>query len=101
MYHKAGVVLDGLESPGKGQQMDLFGAGPGAAPAEPPVKERPRLMATLDTLNARFGRGTVRLASAVVADSQLQPDGRPTWEGKAQWRTPAYTTRLEDCLLVS
>jgi DNA polymerase V len=99
-YHKAGVVLDGLESPGQGQQLALFSAGP-AAPSPPTVPEQPRLMSTLDALNSRFGRGTVRLASAVVLPHQLRPDGRAPWEGKAQWRTPAYTTRLEDFLVVS
>ncbi|WP_410780037.1 hypothetical protein [Hymenobacter sp. 5414T-23] len=26
---------------------------------------------------------------------------RPPWEGKAQWCSPAFTTRLEDLLLVN
>jgi DNA polymerase V len=62
VYHKAGVVLNGLEPPSSGQQLGLF-EGP-VARAEPVAKvssERPQLMATLDRLNARFGRGTVRL----------------------------------------
>ncbi|QKG59132.1 Y-family DNA polymerase (plasmid) [Hymenobacter sp. BRD128] len=99
-YHKAGVVLDGLEPPGQGQQLDLFAAIP-VAPTFPTVPEQPRLMRALDALNSRFGRGTVRLASAVVLSRQRRPDSRAPWEGKAQWRTPAYTTRLEDLLLVN
>ena len=106
-YHKAGVVLDGLEPPGTGQQLDLFAAAP--APlvlAEKPAlaTKRPGLMASLDALNARFGRGTVRVATAVPAPGNspsASTTNRPPWEGKAQWRSPAFTTRLEDLLLVN
>nr|WP_258049168.1 DUF4113 domain-containing protein [Hymenobacter sp. NBH84] len=52
-------------------------------------------MHCLDTLNHRFGRGTVRPAAAVA------PAGQPTpWQGNARYRSPAYTTRLTDLLLV-
>jgi DNA polymerase V len=52
-------------------------------------------MATLDRLNARYGRGTVRLCSALTAG----PVGaRPPWQGQAQWQSSAFTTRLEDLL---
>jgi DNA polymerase V len=98
-YHKAGVVLDGLEPPTTGQQLGLFApavAAP-AAPAPPAQADRPQLMATLDELNARFGRGTVRLGSTVPQG----PAGvRPPWQGQAQWQSPAFTTRLEDLLTV-
>jgi DNA polymerase V len=105
VYHKAGVVLDGLEPPGTGQQLDLFGA---SAPASNQNKreeklvtdERPALMASLDALNQRFGRGTVRLASAVLPPTAGGKAVRPPWEGKARWCSPAYTTRLEDLLIV-
>jgi hypothetical protein len=72
-YHKAGVVLDGLEPPSTGQQLSLFSTPPTAAQ---PVNEReektsrasrPSLMASLDALNQRFGLGTVRLATALPA----------------------------------
>lgn len=98
VYHKAGVVLDGLEPPSSGQQLGLFET-PAARPAPVPTvsSERPQLMATLDGLNARFGRGTVRLGSAVPAG----PAGvRPPWQGQAQWQSGAFTTRLEDLLTV-
>jgi len=109
-YHKAGVVLDGLEPPGNGQQLTLFGPSP--TPAQPAnereektlLTSRPGLMASLDALNQRFGRGTVRLATALPSLTNLGPTGsssRPAWEGKAQWRSPAFTTRLEDLLLVN
>jgi DNA polymerase V len=40
-------------------------------------------MATLDALNARFGRGTVQLAASGVA---------PRWVMRADRKTPRYTT---------
>ena len=106
-YHKAGVALDGLEPPTTSQQLTLFGAT--SAPIKENKREeisadRPRLMASLDALNERFGRGTVRLASAVLPPGPPAPVGRaarPPWEGKAQWCSPAFTTRLEDLLLVN
>ncbi|PJJ54960.1 Y-family DNA polymerase [Hymenobacter chitinivorans] len=87
-YTKAGVVLDGLEPAGQ-TQLTLFEAGPVS-------EKRIRLMAELDALNRRFGNGTVRLATSMLGRGEQ----RAPWEGQAQWRTPAYTTRLEDLLLV-
>ena len=106
-YHKAGVVLDGLEPPGAGQQLNLFAPAPG--PLVLPEKravlsQRPGLIASLDALNERFGRGTVRVEAAVPALGHLGTVGsgaRAPWEGKAQWRSPAFTTRLEDLMQVN
>jgi DNA polymerase V len=98
-YYKAGVVLDGLEPPTTGQQLGLF--APTALVAEAAAKvsaDRPQLMATVDGLNARFGRGTVRLGSAVPT---TLVDGRAHWQGQAKWKSGAFTTRLEDLLTVS
>ena len=49
-YQKAGAILDGLEPPGTGQQLNLFAADP-----------------ALEALNQRFGRGTVQVATEVPA----------------------------------
>ncbi|MBJ6146400.1 Y-family DNA polymerase [Hymenobacter sp. BT559] len=93
-YVKAGVVLAGLEPPG-GQQLGLFEAAPPVAAPRAPGRGA-QLMTALDGLNKQFGRGTVQLAAA------LGPKGGGTvpWQGQAAWRTPAYTTRLEDLLIV-
>ena len=103
VYHKAGVVLDGLEPPGTDQQLDLFGSpAPNQNVREEKVLavRRPDLMASLDALNHRFGRGTVRLASAVLPPVSGGKVVRPPWEGQARWCSPAFTTRLEDLLIV-
>ncbi|GAB3327423.1 hypothetical protein GCM10027511_37260 [Hymenobacter humi] len=53
--------------------------------------KRPGLMASLDDLNRRFGRGTVRVALAVLPPASGGSPVRTLWEGKAQWCSPAAT----------
>ena len=101
VYVKAGVVMVGLEAPG-GQQLGLFGEvaplAAGLYPAGAAVEGRSaQMMAALDGLNARFGRGTVQLAAALGPKG----GGPVPWQGQAAWRTPAYTTRLEDLMMVN
>jgi DNA polymerase V len=84
-YTKAGVVLDGFERTSQ-PQLGLF---------EPiPAVARPQdaaLMQRLDQLNARFGAGTIKLATAIT------PKGKPApWEGLRQFRTPARTTSWDE-----
>ena len=56
--------------------------------------DRRRLMATLDELNQRFGRGTVKLASSGLAGD------RQSWTMKQARRTPGYTTCWADMPVV-
>ena len=79
---KAGVMLLELQSDSI-QQQEL-------ALEDDDVVERGHLMATLDGLNLRYGRGTVSLASAGLAGD------RRTWSMKQERRTPAYTTDWND-----
>ena len=81
--HKAGVILLDLRDAAV-EQGELALDGDAASPGSD------RLMAALDRLNDRYGRGTVQLASA-----GLGGDAR-AWTMKQQWRTPQYTTRWED-----
>lgn len=57
-------------------------------------EDRTRLMGALDTLNKRYGRGTVLMASAGLAGDKRQ------WSMKQERRTPGYTTRWEDIPVV-
>ncbi|MET4075410.1 Y-family DNA polymerase [Hymenobacter sp. UYCo722] len=85
-YHRAGVLLSGLERTGE-VQLGLF--EPAAAPVPP---QRAQLMATLDRLNSQFGRAAVQLAVATAG----KPSGRPpAWAGRAAYRSPLYTTSWE------
>ncbi|MBK8639301.1 MAG: Y-family DNA polymerase [Chromatiaceae bacterium] len=76
-YKRAGVVLLDL-APVGAVTGDLFAA----ASAVPPER-RERLMTTLDGINTRWGRGTVRY----LAEGLVQP-----WQMKRQRMTPRYTT---------
>lgn len=81
-YKKAGVVL--LEiAPREILQTDLF--------AVPPDPRRARLMATLDQLNRDWGRGTVRIGAEGLSDD---------WHMRQQRRSPCYTTRLDQLMIV-
>jgi DNA polymerase V len=81
--HKAGVILLDLQDAAIAQ-------GELALEDDPSRSGGSALMAALDRLNDRYGRGTVQLASAGVGG-----DAR-AWTMKQQWRTPQYTTRWED-----
>ncbi len=76
-YQKAGVMLMDLHSAGQTQGV-LFGTtSPG----------RPALMQVMDRANARWGRGTLRLAVE---------GAKKSWQMKRDHMSPAYTTRWED-----
>jgi DNA polymerase V len=75
-YKKVGVMLSGLERLGN-RQLSLL------APATEPDHGSERLMATMDAINARFGRDTIRLAACGVEQG---------WKMKQAARSPRYTT---------
>lgn len=56
---------------------------------EAPQRDRSRLMATVDRLNARYGRDAVHLASSGTGEVV-----RP-WQTRQERKTPIYTTRIE------
>lgn len=87
---KAGVILMDLQPDAVVQGELNWGDDPRSESAAGANSPRSTLMASLDTLNQRYGRGTVQMASA-----GLQGDQR-IWSMKQERRTPAYTTRLED-----
>ena len=84
-YHRAGVLLSGLERVGH-TQLSLFAASVSDQP------RRTQLMATLDALNARFGRQLVHLAATGVAKAVDGKTPPPAWAGRAAHCSPQYTT---------
>jgi DNA polymerase V len=72
-YQKAGVALLDLTRHGTCQG-DLFSC----------ARDNTRLMATLDRINARWGRGTLRSAAEGVGQA---------WRMKREKMSPRYTTR--------
>ena len=85
-YAKAGVMLLDL-GPDSVVQGELdFAEGESLQDAA----GKTRLMTALDTINQRFGKGTMKMASAGL-------DGdRRVWSMKQERRTPAYTTNWDD-----
>ena len=79
---KAGVMLLELQSDSVQQQELTL--------EDDDVVDRGNLMATLDGLNLRYGRGTVSMASAGLAGD------RCVWSMKQERRTPAYTIYWND-----
>ncbi|KUG09172.1 hypothetical protein ASU33_20380 [Solirubrum puertoriconensis] len=84
VYHKAGVLLAGLEPAGR-QQLGLFDDPALAA-------RRARLLREIDALNQRFGRHKVAFAT------MLAPVGSatPRWQTRHERRSPAYTTSWDE-----
>ncbi|MBF9140932.1 Y-family DNA polymerase [Hymenobacter properus] len=88
-YHRAGVLLTGLEPEGQAQ-LGLFS---GSAADQ---QRSQQLMKAMDGLNARFGRQLVRSAAMGVAknvDGLLQ---KPVWAGRAAHCSPRYTTGWDE-----
>ncbi len=54
-------------------------------------EKRGRLNAAVDTLNGRFGRGTIALAGAGIQKG---------WKLKTEMRSPPYTTDWDQLLVV-
>jgi DNA polymerase V len=96
-YAKAGVMLVDLRPAGHSQgELDLFSppAGPGAVLRTP---DRGGLMRTIDTLNRRFGRGSVQLGSASLASNAAPVR---SWSTRQDRRSPRYTTRWDEMPVV-
>ncbi len=93
-YAKAGVMLLDVGASDKEQfELELDSVDHGSTTTRAPGA-RPQLMAALDSLNERYGRGTLKLASAGAG---VVPRN---WTMKQELRTPAYTTRWEDMPVV-
>jgi DNA polymerase V len=90
-YVRAGVVLLDIQPEGRPcDEPDLFGDDT----EQPPIgRDRRRLMAAMDTLNHRYGRGAVHVASA----AQHTPHGDAG--AKQHARSPRYTTRLDEVIV--
>lgn len=76
-YCKAGVML-GEIAPASQEQNDLF-----ATTSESPSPA----MAVMDQLNARFGRGTVRLSQDGMTNA---------WKMRQERKSPSYTTNVAE-----
>ena len=85
---------------GQGEEGDTGQAGNSADSPDSADRnlERVRVMVAMDALNARYGRGTVKLASAGPEQAlRVRPAG---WQMKQERRTPRYTTHWRELAVV-
>lgn len=81
-FIKAGVMLLDIRSDAVQQgELDL---------EDDMVRDKTRLMAALDNINERYGKGTMKIASAGLTGERRE------WSMRQERRTPAYTTCIED-----
>ena len=82
-YKKCGVVLMGIESANSQMQLDWLNP--------PDSDERKSLMATMDALNQRYGRHSIRTADQ---------DAGSGWRMRRDKLSPCYTTQFKQLLQV-
>lgn len=82
-YRKSGIVFFGLEKVGAAHQLDLFTAV---------KREKSKLYATIDALNAKFGKGKVFSAAEGV--------GTPAWAMRREKLSKRSTTNWNELLTV-
>ena len=85
-YKKVGVMLEDLIDK-SGLQLDLF-----HQPSDEELIKRDKLMSLFDSINARFGSHTIKLA----AEGFSKP-----WAMRSQMCSPCYTTRLSELPIVT
>lgn len=81
-YAKASVMLLDLCRANE-YTPDLF------APSQPPASDK--LMRAMDNINQRWGRGTIKPGRI---------SGQPQWQMQRQYLSPAFTTRIDQLLVV-
>ncbi|MDO9012271.1 MAG: DUF4113 domain-containing protein, partial [Gallionella sp.] len=84
-YQKAGVMLSELV-PRQYRQLDLFGS------ISATDNQSIKLMNVMDQINARMGRGTLKLASEGF---------RQSWKMKQGNKSPNYTTSWDELICVT
>lgn len=72
--------------------MDIGPAGAGQGWLDLFAEEAasPELMHAMDRINAKYGRGSIRVAASGAGE------GHRPWQMRQELRTPHYTTRIAD-----
>jgi DNA polymerase V len=92
-YVKAGVMLVDLRPAGQTQDgLALFDE---PAQVEREQRTNGRLMTAMDSLNRRFGKGSVGVAGA------LEPVAPRSYESRRERMSPRYTSRIEELPVVA
>lgn len=82
-YQKAGAILSGLVDT-QARQADLFGLSP--------ISNKTEVMGVIDAINARMGRGTIRLASEGITKN---------WLMRRDNKSQNYTTGWDELICVT
>ncbi|WP_343176990.1 DUF4113 domain-containing protein [Pseudomonas sp. 4810-S13] len=77
-FSKVGILLMGLQSATEMHQQDMFGYDAGAVE---------RVMGAMDQINAKYGRGTVKLCRSILSAEA---------EGRGKNVSPAFSCRMSD-----
>jgi len=86
-YRKVMIGLTGLDND-TNPQLDLFDTQQNIG------KENEPLMKAFDTINDRYGRGTLKLGCGLAGQKPL--DDSTPWEMKRAYLSPRYTTNIAD-----
>ena len=88
---KAGVMLlDLVPDHVRQGELDLQEGDACETQGDPDAPDRTQLMAAMDRLNGRFGKGTLHMASSGLDDHHR------LWGMRQERRTPHYTTRWDE-----
>jgi DNA polymerase V len=87
-YRKVMVCLMGLEAD-EDRQPDLF-------EDQRETQRKENLMRCFDTINGKYGRGTIRMGASDMAKKIAAMDDQMPWVMKRDYLSPQYTTRLAD-----
>ncbi|WP_461256858.1 Y-family DNA polymerase [Treponema sp. R80B11-R83G3] len=91
-YRKVMIALTGLDFD-RNQQFDLFDKGFNR------MKELEPLMQAFDTINNRYGRGTIKLGCGLSGKRPVDEETKP-FLLKREYLSPCYTTKINDIPLV-
>lgn len=91
-YMKAGISLGALAT-AQGQQQDMF-------EISDTHDKSVRLMQTIDSINQKMGRATIKLASEGV-QKHKQAEIKQPWRMKQEMMSPRYTTHWDELLQVN
>jgi DNA polymerase V len=90
-YRKVMIGLTGLEKD-TNPQLDLFNEQRNIG------KENEPLMQAFDTINSKYGRGTIKLACGL--EKKTETPEKEAWKVRREYLSPRYTTHIEDIPLV-
>jgi DNA polymerase V len=88
-YRKVMIALNALTNE-TNPQLDLFDTSLNRR------KELEPLMQTFDTINNRYGRGTIKLATGLLGKKPQDEETAAAWQMRRDYLSPCYTTNIAE-----